>query len=473
MTQHRRAESGHRSHYNPQRDVGHGQSAGVSPRRLLRRRHFLGAAGGALALPLMDSMRASAGQAQYPKRIVLVYNPNGTVPDKWFPTAGANSSTFPLNEIHAPLQKYQDKLVIVRGVHSTVGQDPDNNGGPHQRGIGSLFTGQMLQTGEFKDGCGSMAGWADGISLDQRVADRIGFDTPFRSLELGVRCFDNDVQGRISYAGPGRPLPPINDPLLVYERLFFRSEPLDPNDPNSRRQSILDTVKEQFGHLRRHVGRDDREKLEQHLTLVEDLERRLGIGSDQSQACVPPDPPPETDPNHEDDMPSVSRAHVDLIAGAFACDLTRVASLQYSTGFNRIRYPWLDSTKEGHTLSHSGDSNTDAWNELAERATWHASEIAYLVDRLAAIPEGDGSVLDNTLIVWGNEISKGNSHSLDDIPYLLLGSAGGAIKTGQFLDYGGVSSCDLLLTLMAAFDPEAQHFGHPDHNDGMLTGILS
>lgn len=435
------------------------------------RRHFLRAAGGALvALPLLDSVRARAQAATPPKRLVLFYNPNGTVQREWWPTPGTSESDFELRRILAPLEHHRDRLLILRGIDSQVAQRPDNNGGPHQRGIGALFTGHTLQTGEFRDGCGSQAGWANGISVDQAAANVIGLDTPFRSLELGVRASDNDVQGRISYAGPGQPLPPMNDPAQVYRRLFGLSEdPIAPDDPLGARKSVLDAVQEQFAALRPRLGRDDQTKLDAHLELVRDVERRLGDGLRRD--CTIPPTPDDLDPASEMDMPHVSRAHLDLLAIAFACDLTRVASVQYSTGFNRIRYPWLDSMGEGHTLSHAGDSDTAAWEELTRRAIWHAEEIAYFLDRLASIPEGDATVLDHTLVLWGNEISQGNTHSLDDIPYLLVGTMG--LRSGRFVQYDHASNCDLLLTVLHALGIEAETFGHPDHCTGPLPGLLA
>lgn len=435
------------------------------------RRYFLQASAGVLALPLLESLRArAADEAPPPKRLVLLYTPNGTVPDVWFPTPGATTRDFTLGAIHQPLRDYQDRLILLSGVHATAAQDPNNNGGPHQRGIGALFTGELLGEGEFKDGCGSTAGWANGRSIDQEVATLIGQDTFLASLELGVRCMDNDVQGRISYAGPGLPLPPINEPITVYERLFSRSTPAEPTT-DMRAQSILDAVGDQFTALRPRLGQEDRVKLDEHLALVEDLERRMGLGG--PDGCATPLPPSaELNADDETTMPEVSRLQIDLLAVAFACDLTRVASIQYSTGFNRIRYPWVESLEEGHALSHSGDSDAGAWERLAARQTWHASELAYLMQKLDEIPEGDGTVLDNTLIVWGNEISKGNSHSLSDIPYLLAGTAGGALQSGQFLPLGNVSGNQLLLTILRAYGYTGMTFGHPDHSGDILSGVL-
>lgn len=437
----------------------------------LGRRTFLRAGAAALALPLLDSLGARAQQNSYPKRLVLLYTPNGTSPGAWFPTAGSTPEEFSLNSIHEPLAAYRDRLVLLRGVNSAVAQDAANHGGPHQRGIGALFTGEMLGSGDFKDGCGRTAGWANGKSVDQEVVSLIGQDTLLGSLELGVRCMDNDVQGRICYAAPGLPLPPINEPITTYGRLFFRTDPLDPALAELRMSGVLDAVSEQFGTLRQKVGRDDQIKLDEHLTLVRDLERRLGIG-DPEHCSAPAPPPADVRADDETTMPEISRLQLDLLAVAFACDLTRVASVQYSTGFNRIRYPWLQSLEEGHALSHSGDSDTAAWTRLAARQTWHAGELAYLMDRLAAIPEGDGSVLDSTLIVWGTEVSQGNSHSLDDIPYLLAGSAGGALRTGQYLELGGVSNGQLLLTLLRAYGYAGPSFGHPDYSGSEISGLL-
>ena len=181
--------------------------------RTSRRRFLKGAGGVLVALPLLDSLRARAQEpaAQFPKRFVTMYNPNGTVHASWFPTGG--ETDFVLNEIHKPLEHHRDKLLIFQGVNATV--TATGPGGPHQRGIGSLFTGHELLEGEFVDGCGSRAGWANGISIDQAIANQIGLDTPLKSLEIGVRAIEADVQARISYAGPGQPLPPMNDPTSM------------------------------------------------------------------------------------------------------------------------------------------------------------------------------------------------------------------------------------------------------------------
>jgi len=439
----------------------------------LSRRAFVRSAGGlALGLPLMDSLRARAQEGTFPKRLVLMYTPNGVIHSGWFPLNVASETSFGLNQAHAPLEPYKNRLLLLGGVDLKVAADPNNPGGPHQRGIGTLFTARDLQSGTFADGCGRLAGWANGISVDQEVAQHVGQDTLFASLELGVRALDNDVQGRISYAGPGVPLPPMNQPADVFTRLLtgFTERTPELDAIAAEKKSVLDAVQGQFETLSGRVGADDRVKLEQHLEIVREIERRMTAGA-SGASCTTPEQPPALDPNSETDMPAIAELEIDLLAMAFACDLTRVASFQISTSLNRIRYPWLDSPGEGHTLSHSGPSNAQASAELVKRAAWHSSLVARLFDRLSEIPEGDGTALDNTLFVWGNEVSEGNVHSHVNMPFLLAGG-GWYFRTGRYIQYQGASHSDLLVSILNAMGVPASTFGLPEYCTGELTGLV-
>jgi hypothetical protein len=171
-------------------------------------------------------------------------------------------------------------------------------------------------------------------------------------------------------------------------------------------------------------------------------------------------------------MPDITRLQLDLLALALACDLTRVASLQFSTAINAIGFPWLNSTAEGHNLSHRGPSDTAARDQLTQRASWYAGQIAYLAQQLAAVTEGDRTLLDNTVLVWGNELSLGNSHSHTEIPFMLLGSAGGRLRTGRYLQFGGQPHNRLLLSLLQTMGVDATSFGNRDFiGGGPLTGL--
>ncbi|HVY27011.1 MAG TPA: DUF1552 domain-containing protein [Polyangiaceae bacterium] len=445
--------------------------------RTFSRRNLLRAASGAaIALPLLPSMRgrASAQTAETPKRFVTMYTPNGVIHEDWWPTNVKNEGEFDLSVSHAPLKAYQDRLLILGGIEMKVASTGTAPGGPHQRGIGGLFTNMTLGEGAFVDGCGRTAGWATGISVDQRIANVIGAQSPVASLQLGVRATENDVQGRISYAGPGMPLPPLATPLDVYTRVFgnFMPPSTTPDQDAARallaqRKSVLDAVASEFSALETRLSSQDKQTLDAHLTLVRDVERRLSLGIGD---CAKPDEPPTLDPVSETDMPTIANLHLDLLAIAFACDLTRVASFEISTALNRIRYPWVKSIGEGHALSHAGVSDADARLQLTARQTWHSSLIARLFDRLAIIAEGDGSVLDSTLLFWGNEVSMGTTHSHDNMPFL-LGGGTWAFKTGRYLQYKGDSHGNLLVSLLNAMGVPDTTFGNPEFCTGALSGL--
>lgn len=440
-----------------------------SLRGRLSRRQWLGASAAGLGLPLLSSLKARSEQPAFPKRFLTVYTPNGRIHDAWFPANVVSETEWDLGESMQPLAAFRDRLLILRGVDLAV--TVTGPGGPHQRGIGALFSGRELQEGSFVDGCGSLAGFVNGISVDQEVANHIGVDTPIKSLELAVRAIEADVQSRISYSGPGEPLPPMNDPAQVHARLFsgLSAPSLENDDPLAERLNVVATVKAQFGRLQSRVSAQDAVKLEQHLDLLRDVERRLGI---DAGTCVAPDPPGAVNPNGEDDMPGILAAHLDLLAAAFTCDLTRVASLQISTGQNRIRYPWVNSLGEGHALSHAGPTNEAARQELIARERWHAEMLAAFLQRLADTPEGDGTLLDNTLVLWGTDVSVGNTHALTNLPYLMIGSAGGYFRTGRYLEYMSASNSDLLVSVLNAMGVEATTFGHPDFVTGPLSGLV-
>jgi hypothetical protein len=440
--------------------------------RLSRRQLLCGVGGVSVALPLLGSLSARAEAPKPPKRLLLMYTPNGVVTDAWWPTNVSSETAFELNAIHQPLLPFKSRLTFLSGVDLSVSaQGP---GGLHQRGIGGLFTGKKLQGGgQFVDGCGQTSGWADGISVDQAVVQSAGASTLLPSLELGVRAFDNDVQGRIAYAGPGQPLPPMNDPQAVFNRLFgmLGASSTSMEALRASRRSVLDTVQGQFSAFSGRLSADDRTKLSSHLELVRDVERRL-TDSSADRACTAPNAPPTLDPQSGSDMPLVADLELDLLAAAFACDLTRVASFQISTSLNRIAYPWLNNDlTEGHTLSHAGPSDMTAHAELVSRQTWHAGRLAHLLTRLGEMQESDGSsVLDNTLVVWGNEVSEGNTHSHDNMPFLLAGG-GWYFRTGRYVRFQSQPHNNLLVSVLNAMGAPVTSFGDPEFCTGPLNGL--
>lgn len=424
--------------------------AGLTRRQLLQ----LGVGSvGVLGLPLLSPERSNAA-ADTPQRLLLVFTPNGTVPNSYWPAAGLSETDFALNAIMTPFEPHRERLLVLKGLRNAVSET--GPGGPHQKGVGGLFTNANLQEGSFVDGDGSKSGWANGPSVDQEVARYVGQASYLPSLELGVRVIENEVRARISYAGPGAPMPPVNSPLVAYQRLFSQFLSTDAESA-SRRQSVLDAVKRQYDVLSPQLSRRDQTKLEQHMDLVRGLERRMGIAVDTS--CSRPEAPPDWAEDDEETMPDIAGAQFSLLATAFACDLTRVASVQISSAVNTIRYPWLGSNGSGHTLSHS--TSLEAQSEIVVREQWVAEHIADLMDTLAAIPEGDGTVLDHTLIVWGNELGWGATHTHDNLPFVLAGGAPG-VRMGRYLQYDLVPHGALLRTLLQAMGVPNTGFGHPD-----------
>ena len=447
-------------------------SARISRRNVLR-----AASGAILALPLLPSLRSARAAAEAPpKRFVTMYTPNGVIHDGWWPTAVTSETDFELSSSHEPLKSYKDRLLILGGLELKVASD--GPGGPHQRGIGGLFTNMELGEGAFVDGCGRTAGWANGISIDQKIAAAIGAGSPVASLQLGVRATENDVQGRISYAAAGMPLPPLATPLDAYKRIFENFLPPSPTPDQdaaktlmAQRKSVLDAVASEFAALDSRLSAQDRQTLDAHLTLVRDVERRLSLGIGD---CTKPAEPPVLDPVSETDMPKIAELELDLLALAFACDLTRVASFEISTALNRIRYPWVESLGEGHSLSHSGANDADAKAQLLKRQNWHSSLIARLFDRLAVVVEGEGSVLDNTLLFWGNEVSMGTTHTHDNMPFLVAGG-GWAFRTGRYVKYTDTaknSHADLLVSLLNAMGVPDTSFGDTRYCTGPLSGLV-
>ncbi len=442
----------------------------------LTRRSFLrGAGGAAVALPLLASWprRASAQSVTFPKRLIVFYTPNGVKPSAWFPTAGATETDFVLNRTHQPLAPFRDRLLLTSGI-DMVSAD-DGPGSPHQRGMGTALTARPLLEGDFIDGCGSVAGWGSGISVDQRIAQAIGGSTRFGSLQLGVRCYGGEVRTRISYLDAEQPLPPENDPTATFARLFseYHAEPSELQRLRARRRSVLDAVTTSFSEVQTLVGTADQQKLERHLEFIRDIEHRLDEQNLPGDACVIPSAPPVVAPNDESTMPTVTRLQLDLLTMALACDITRVATFQIAESINALRYPFVNSFTEGHSLSHAPASDTVSEEEWIRRDVWHAQQLAYLLNGMSQIQEGGGTLLDNVMVLWISDVAVGNTHSHESMPFLLAGGGGGTLRTGRYVELAHRPHNDLLLTLLHAMDVPDPTFGRPDMTPAVISTLLA
>ena len=432
-----------------------------------------GAFGAAVALPWLESLAARHARAAgtgFPTRFVVMFSPDGTIPGAWTPTG--TETSFVLSPILAPLAAHQDALVVIQGVDQRGG-----GGDGHQNGIGGMLTGQVLNSGPFAGAGSAPAGWPNGPSVDQRIAEVIGTTTKLRSLELGVQVGAADNWGRMIYRAANQPLPPEDDPAQVYNNVFadLHGDPAALAALRARRKSILDTVGGQYTRISARLGAADRARLDQHLTAVREIETRLTTPFVPPNAsCTDPAAPPAAT-TANDDFPAIGALQMDLLVMALACDLTRVASLQWSRSVSQVRFTWLTpAIPEGHhDLSHRPDSDASAVDKLTRINRWYATQLATLMTKMKAVPEGDGTLLDHTLILWCNELAIGNIHSRTDAPYVLGGGAGGALTTGRFLTYAGdVPHNNLLVSLLNAMGLPDQTFGKPDWCTGPLPGLV-
>jgi hypothetical protein len=419
-------------------------------RRLFLKRMGLSAA----SLPFLVGLPSlGLGAPARPRqRLVILFTPNGTIPSAFWPDeVGAD---FKLKEILAPLQPFRERMLVLRGVCNKVKGDGDN----HMRGMSCLLTGAELLPGNIQGGSHTPAGWASGISIDQELKNflqsRDDTRTRFGSIEFGVGVTDRaDPWTRMSYAGSNQPVAPVSDPYQMYEKLYGSLK-----DQASLR-SVLDDVRGDLAKVRKLVSKEDRLLLEQHEALVRQMEREL---ADTRQAALRAGPP-SLEPgvaDQNDNVPRLSRMQIELLVNSFVNDMARVATLQYTKSVGQARMNWLGITDNHHSLSHEPDGDQAAREKLIKINTWFSSELRYLLERLDSTPEpgGGGSLLDHTLVVWTNELGQGNSHTLDNIPFVLLGGGAG-FQMGRSLKLDKVAHNRLHLAIAHAFGHRLSTFG--------------
>ena len=402
----------------------------------LSRRAFLksiGMAGAAvrIGLPPLAAMFNSSGTAYadgktFPTRFVLWFNGNG-IPEKyWIPRE--TGSGFEITPCLSPLAPFRNDIHLITGLDSPAARVPQP-GNSHYPSMSALVSGQPF-TGR----------GAGGRSIDQVIARKIGEETRFRSLQIGVsqESFGESIQRNLSWADRDRPLPPEMLPHQLFDRLFGVNEPAWVN----RRKSILDSVQQEARALKSSLGTDDQSRLDEYLGSVRELEKSI--------ASLPPEYRTVVERPAEGgdlrDWPRIAKLQSDLLVHALASGQTRVASYMLTKCQGLSRFPWLGHTAQRHhEYTHGQVETPRGMRILRDICRWHVEEFAYLVGRLKATPEGAGSLLDSTCLLMVHEHAEANAHKNNNLAVILAGHAS-SMKTGLHTRTTGTLG-DLYLTL--------------------------
>ena len=403
-----------------------------------------------------------ANQNSRKQRLVVMFSPNGITPSTFWPTE--EGDTFTLKESLKPLEKYQDRTLILKGVSDRIRGDGDG----HMRGIGCLLTGIELFPGNIQGGSDTPAGWAKGLSIDQEIKGFLQKDattrTRFGSLEFGVMVPDRaDTWTRMVYAGPNKPIAPIDDPYQMFAKLYGGTKDREVY------KSVLDDLNEDLKKVGSTVSTEDKRLLDEHTNFVREMEVELRAAKNDTVGHAVPELEPGVK-RENDQIPRISKTQIDLMVNSFAADFSRIATLQYTNSVGQAKMRWLGIDEGHHELSHEPDKNEKAQEKLTKINKWFCEQLAYLTKRLAETPEpgGSGSLLDNTLIVWTNELGQGNSHTMDNIPFVLVGN-GLDFKMGRSLNYKKLPHNRLLMSLAHGFGHRITSFGNPNH---CAAGVL-
>jgi len=389
--------------------------------RPISRRTLLRGFGAAIALPALDAMLPAFAAATKPaRRLVYIYVPNGIVMKQWTPAA--EGAAFDLPRILQPLQTYRDNLLVLSGLTHNTGRPLGDGDGDHARAAATYLTGVHPKKTAGAD-------IRAGISVDQIAAQKIGNTTKFSSLELA--CEDGRMVGAcdtgyscaysnsISWRTPSTPLPPEINPRSVFERLFG-AEDENPADRSKRlyyETSILDYVLDDARRLAGKLGPTDRRKIDEYLSAVREIEQRIELAEKDDQQSVPSMEKPEGYPAAFDEYVKLM---FDLLLVAFQTDLTRVSTFMLAREGSTRTYREIGIPDAHHALTHHR-GNPEWIEKVARINTYHVEQFGYFLGKLKSTPDGDGSLLDHTLLAYGSGLSDGNRHDHADLPVVIAG----------------------------------------------------
>lgn len=430
-----------------------------------------------MALPLLEAMTPGAvlaagsavPPARFPRRLAFVYIPNGANMGDWTPKAVGEDFDLPF--ILEPLRPVKQDLLVLSGLTHDKARPNGDGAGDHARASATYLTGCQARKTNGAD-------IRVGVSVDQVAVQALGRQTRLASLELG--CDRGQQSGNcdsgyscaysfnISWRTPATPMPPEVDPRLVFERLFGNHSTKETAENRARREryqkSILDFVQEDARRLRAQLGVTDRRKLDEYLTAVRELETRIEQAEKFATALPDYSKPtgvPETYEKH-------LRLMFDLMALAFQTDTTRIATFILAHDGSNRPYPFLGVSDGHHDLSHHGNDEAKK-QKIAKINRFHLTQFAYFLEQLKRIKEGEGTLLDNSMIVYGGGIGDGNAHNHDDLPVLLAGRGGGALRTGRHVRFSrNTPMTNLYLSLLDRAGVPTERIGD---STGRLVGV--
>ncbi|MGF1578258.1 MAG: DUF1552 domain-containing protein [Gemmataceae bacterium] len=411
----------------------------------ISRRTVLKGVGVSLALPLLDAMvpglemtstLLAAERTSAPKRMAFLYVPNGINMEEWTPTAlGAN---FELPSVLRPLQSVKDDMLVLSGLTLDKARANGDGGGDHARAMSSFLTGCQPRKTHGAD-------IQVGQSIDQVAARAVGRATRFPSLEIGCeggRLAGNCDSGyscayssNLSWRTPSAPNPKEINPRQVFDRLFGNQNRRETVRVRTRREqynrSILDFVKEDANRLRTQLGTNDQRRLEEYLTGVREIEGRITAANAAANGEDPSMPRPAGVPR---DFGEHIRLMADLMVLAFQTDLTRIGTFVFANEGSNRSYRMINVREGHHSLSHH-QGRQEKLEQIKKINIFHTTQLAYMIRKMKAIREGEGTLLDNSMVVYGSGNSDGNRHNHDELPILLFGKGSGTINPGRHVRY--------------------------------------
>jgi hypothetical protein len=431
----------------------------------MHRRTFLGGAGALLALPALEGLGAQA--AARPRRLAVLYTPNGVNVPKW--TVEGEGADYRLSPTLEPLEPLKADFSVLSGLNQENATPGEDGGGDHSRAAPTFLTGVRA----YKTGGADIRA---GVSFDQVAANAIGGKTRWPSLQLATdaaraagRCdsgYSCAYQYNLSWKSPSLPLPAEPDPRQVFERLFgagpLAGDAAGDAERRELQKSVLDYVREDARSLQGRLGARDREKLDQYFGAVREVEKRI-VAAEGPRAASAPAPPA---------VPASFLEHVrimlDLTALAFQGDLTRVVVFMLAHEGSNRAFPEIGVPEAHHQISHhQGDAAK--LEKIARIDRFYVEQLRYFIERLKGAADGEGTLFDQSLVLYGSGISEGNKHWHSNLPLVLAGRGGGTLHPGRHLRFPDPTPlCNLFLALLERLGVRADRFGD---STGVATGI--